>query len=396
MKNFLFLVALTLLASAVRIGVISAKPQKWWNNDTRLYFEQADELLRGTWINFFPNGYPAIIALLKMFFMGNENLIILTLLSLNVTLAGCTLVLIYCITLELTRNNSAALVASALYSVWPNQINYCAQLMTEVTATFLLLLAVFFLLRNKGILSAITFGAMIFVRVSLAPLVVLMPLIAQGNKRLSLRFLVIIISLAAGVLLPALVARAFFEEKGSGHLGVNFLIAARTTGGELAVPPGVKAGTVSTIDGLKEYFASLLENPSRFWRQRALALWELWGPWPSQKVWVSPLTGHVYGRSFVESLLIALRFPLFVFGIVALLIYGKKREVLFISLPVIYLTILHTIFYGLPRYTFTSEPFLMILVSYFIQPRPQNDAGKSARISHLFSAEDLTGQIHSQ
>lgn len=367
MRQKLAIISLLLLAAVVRIVFLITHPAKWWNNDSHYYFEQAEKLLAGTWVNFFPNGYPALIALLSLVLGGNRDWVVASLLALNVALACGSVWLVFLIARRIVGGLSSAFVAALLCALWPNQVNYSAQLMTEVSSTFLLLLGAYLLLCGKAISGGAVLGAMIFVRSSLAPLAVLLPLLwfwGGNNRRLILS---VGVAIVLGLILPFGASRIFFEVTGKGHTGINFLIAAQTEGGALRVPPGVELGTVSTSEGVREYLSVLREEPLRFLRQRALAFWELWGPWPSREVWVSPVTGNVYSRSVLESALIGLRFPLFLAGVFAMVFYRGRWDVWFCATPVIYITLLHVVFYGLPRYTFPAEPFLFLLAAMLLQ-----------------------------
>jgi hypothetical protein len=111
-------------------------------------------------------------------------------------------------------------------------------------------------------------------------------------------------------------------------------------------------------EAIKIYFNKLFENPYYFFKQRVSALWELWGFWPSYKK-------HEIGgkpRSDLVRMTIGLRFPLLLLALFYVIKKRRKEMVdLFLLIPAFSLTMIHTLLYAKPRYTFPAEPLLMIL-----------------------------------
>ncbi len=64
------------------------------HRDTGDYLKQADALVNGGYINYFPNGYPLLIAFIKIIFGNNfEHILVWT----NIILSAATIYFIYAI-----------------------------------------------------------------------------------------------------------------------------------------------------------------------------------------------------------------------------------------------------------------------------------------------------------
>jgi len=350
-------------AAALRTVWIFLFPRKWWNNDSQFYFLQAERIAEGGWMHFFPNGYPLLILLVNLLCGGNRDIVVGTLLGLNVCLAAVSVWLVWSICRKLGGSLFCSALAAWMMALWPQQVNYAGQLMTEVTATFFLLLCFWLLLRGGSWWAGLSAVVMVFLRTTLAPVAVLWALwilLAKGQR---FSALCLLCGAALAFLLEWGGGLVSGKSEGQGNLGINFLIAARTYGGRFDVPKNVEIGTVSTREGAKVYLKSALGDPVRFLRQRLLALWELWGPWPDPGEWVSPVTGNVYGRSALENFVIGLRFPLFAMALFFLWRGRRDFYLWALFVPVLVVTLVHVVFYGLPRYTFPAEPFVFLIVA---------------------------------
>lgn len=83
--------------------------------DSDEYFLQADKLLEGSYINYFPNGYPYIIAVAKLI-SGSHTVALL--LWLNILLGTCSVYFVYSITERVFSDTVLALLAAFLMAVF--------------------------------------------------------------------------------------------------------------------------------------------------------------------------------------------------------------------------------------------------------------------------------------
>ena len=65
------------LGALLRIYIVFFTALPHIHKDTYEYYKQADTILSGGYTNFFPNGYPFIIALAKLLSASNYNLLLL-------------------------------------------------------------------------------------------------------------------------------------------------------------------------------------------------------------------------------------------------------------------------------------------------------------------------------
>jgi hypothetical protein len=125
----------------------------------------ADGILSGAPISYFPNGYPLIVAGVRLIVA--QNFLNSALLTLNVLLSTAVVAMAYYICKRISGSVSALIVA-ALVAVWPNQLNYTRQLLSEVPCVFFLTAAIALLLFEHRLLSDIAFSAASLVRSSLS------------------------------------------------------------------------------------------------------------------------------------------------------------------------------------------------------------------------------------
>src|ERR1700680_413351 len=123
-----------------------------FNTDTFDYFKMADAITRGVPYSYFSNGYPLIIAGIKILF-GDQHFQS-ALLVVNIVLSMIILGFAFQISRRIFET-ALALWTVALLAVWPNQINYVRQFLSEVPSSFFLLFGVFLLIRGNHISSGI-------------------------------------------------------------------------------------------------------------------------------------------------------------------------------------------------------------------------------------------------
>jgi hypothetical protein len=248
-----------------------------------------------------------------------------------------------------------------------------------------LLLCFRFILEGRGLGAGLCASVMVFLRTTLAPVALLWAVWFFFRRGQRVAAFCLLSGSILGFVLEWGGGAVSGKAEGQGNLGINFIIAARTEGGRFDVPKSLEIGTVSTMEGAKVYFESLVTDPGRFMRQRLLALWELWGPWPDPGNWVSPVTGNIYGRSFWENLALGLRFPFFLTALLFLFRRWRDSEIWMMFMPVLSITAVHVVFYALPRYTFSAEPFVFLLFAVGLSKSSLFVSIKNLRL--LFSSQ---------
>ncbi len=292
---------------------------------------------------YFPNGYPLIIAFLKLF-----NSIVsfpVALILLNILLSSASILLIYYISIEIFRNNKLALITAILVSIYPNQLNYVRFILTEVPSVFFLILSLFLFQKNSNTLSGISIGLASVIKTSLMPVAILFYLYlilikrAKHSNYFILGFILPVILL---LIYGYVVSGVFTLGNNAAH---NFYLAIGWKG----VPAGLG-------DGIYYYFSDFINNPYNFFLDRLQSLWHFWGYLPPYNEGMR--------ESLIFRILIGLRFPLLILGIYGFIKIKKSAVSVFLFLPAFVLTIIHTIFFSNPRFTFPAEPFLIILAVY--------------------------------
>lgn len=323
------------------------------HRDSIDYFKQADALLAGGYINYFPNGYPFILAALKA--IGGAGVVPLVL-WLNIVASTITIYFVYDIGRRLFREPSIALLAALIVAVFPTQLNYVRWMMSEVPTLFFLLGAYFFYYREKKWWSGLFFGLATVVRTDEAPVFLLLIAAALIFKR---RWE---IKLFVGALLPILAVGFYCSIKtGSfsiaGHGKVNILYSITASGGYVDWYFQDKHPEVTTTgQAIGMYVDHMKHEPGEYIRQRLANLWELWGLYPSSsdgnRGWVSRV-GIGLGNAFM-----------LVFGLYGWWKNRKDFPVSVLLIPFLILTPMHSLMLALPRYTYPVEPFMILLAAW--------------------------------
>jgi hypothetical protein len=337
--------------------------------DSYEYVQQADTLLAGGYTNYFPNGYPAMLAVLKL--IGGEHMIGL-LLCLNILLSVLAVWFVYDIAVRTLERRSIALIAAVLVAFFPTQLNYVRWVSTEVPTEFFMLGAFFFYYRKKNWLTGLFFGLATIVRTDEAPVFIgLIILEIFWQRKFNLRLL-------AGAFLPILLVGSYCWVKTgnfsiAGHGKVNIIYSVTASGGYVDWYLQDKHPEIKTTgQAVQMYLDHMKAEPAGFMRQKAANLWELWGFYPSSsdgnRNWVSRL-GIGLGNAFM----------LF-FGFYAWWKNRKIFAVFVLMLPFAVATPLHTLLLALPRYTYPVEPFMLVLAAWTIHRiiAPQTSAPKIA------------------
>jgi len=349
--------AIALVALAARAYVAFGTGLSWYNTDTSTYYEQADSILSGDPFALFPNGYPLLIAGLKL--VAPESLVPELNIALNVVLGTLTALLVYGIAKTL-GGQTAGTIAVVVAAVYPNQLNYTRQLLSEVPSTFLLMLALALFVLRKPIGAGLATVAASTVRTNLAPVGPLLTAIDLGSKRprqQAFRYLLGV--LAALALYGSLIATDTIAR--SSNLGMNLLIAIQSQSRQEIVFELDAYTQAQRSRPIATYLSFAAQNPGEFLRQRASSLRALWGPWPSRGSEQNP-------RSVLDRLLIGLRFPMLVLAAIAVGMNRRQKAVWAVATPIITITVVHTLFYATPRYVFPAEPAAIALASLAIAP----------------------------
>lgn len=338
------------IAFLLRVFVTYFAGFPWFSVDSYSYLQMADSIVNGEPFSRFPNGFPLLIAFFKVWLP--TVWIPPAIVTINVFLSTALVGLGINIAKKMSGNAVLACLAGLLIAVYPNQLNYVRQILSETPTTFFLVLSVFLFFKRTYFLSGFFLVITITFRSSLLPLLPLMIacfyFFEQGEKLKTEFFkftggMVVMITIYTSLL-------SFGIIKPSNNLQANILIAMSSYGGDINY----------TLDGLssadfnhpiQSYLSFAIEQPIEFLKQRALSFSELW-LWPSD---------GVPPRSFITKLLIALRIPVLIGAIIEFSRNIKKTEVWLLFLPIVIITAIHTLFFSTPRFTYVIEPFAIIL-----------------------------------
>lgn len=111
--------------------------------------------------------------------------------------------------------------------------------------------------------------------------------------------------------------------------------------------------STSYLSALGYYFNYAFTNPLQFITDRLNSLWEFWGFLPS--------VNEGLRENLIVRLLIGIRFPLLLLAIYSFRRSKEDNVVIFSTIVIFSITILHVVFYSITRYNFVVEPFLIFL-----------------------------------
>jgi hypothetical protein len=339
-----------LIALRIYICFFSGLPN--WHQDSPDYFKQADALLNGEFINYFPNGLPAIIALVKLIVPNHAET---GMLIMNILLAAGTGWFVFQISKTVFNNPVTALIALALIAVFPTQINLTRWLTSEVAATFFLTGSFYFYFNRRFIAAGFFMAFATIVRTEfmfIAFLLIAYELIIQ--RKLYVKYIV-------ALLIPILITGFYCKTKTgkfaiAGHSTVNILYSIHASGENIdwAIAERYPADFPAS-EAMKLYFNRMKEEPVPFFKDKWLNYWEMWG-----------LPSDAKGtRGMPERLLIFMgNLLMLAGGIYTVIKLKRKREVILLTFPFIIITGMHIMMMALQRYIFPVEPFMLILTSY--------------------------------
>jgi len=349
-KKILLGILLSGLLARIIISFFSPLPNI--HTDSRDYFQQAEALLNGGYTNFFPNGYPIIIALVKSI---SGNAAITLLLWVNIFMSVLNIYFSWDIARKVFKNESIALLAAFIVAFFPSQINYVRWLMTEVPASFFLLGGFFFYYNKRYWLSGLFLGMATLVRTEILPVFFLLFLMdGLFLKRINIRLL-------AGTLLPLLLLGSYCYLKTgefslAGHGRFNILASVTASGNHIDWSYSEKHPEYNTnAKAVKLYMDTFKNNPVAFIKSRLANLWELWGFYAAS----TPS-----GRMVITRLIIGMgNLFLLSFGLPAWWKNRKDYQVLILIIPFFVITLVHIVYFAMQRYTYPVEPFMIVLAA---------------------------------
>jgi hypothetical protein len=316
--------------------------------DSQNYIKQAELLLEGHYSIYFPNGFPLIIA----FFLPLKNLFSLgvCLITLNIVLSVITVYFVYKICRYSFSNKYIAFTAVTIAAIYPNQIKYVHWFLSEVPAAFFITLSLYLFTKKKNILSGAAIGMASMIRTTLLPIGILFSLYLFIRKNTGVYkyfaffSLVILIFLTYG-----------YTRTGYFTIGQNAAhnLSITTEYSDTASFPRVH---LKTLNGsLHDYVSSAFNNPSDFFYERLDNLWNLWGPMP-------PLD-ESWNGGFDFFWKIGIRFPLLLLALFGFFISEKNSTTVFSITAIASITAVHFLYFADPRFTYSIEPFAIILAS---------------------------------
>ena len=341
-KKYLQIVySIIALSLIIRIIIPVYFSNNWITIDSKNYILQANELLKGGFSLYFPNGYPALIAVITSIFgTGKRDLSIII---LNIILSTSSLYLFWIIVKNSLGINMFSMLAVAIFAFYPNQLNYVRFILTEIPSLFFLLLSFYFISKKKISLAGLMMGISIIIKTSLLPFILLYSFYLFYKKEFRTGFKFICFSFIP----PALMMLYGFMVTGVLTLGYssfhNFYLASDQP--ELL--------STNYFEAIAYYFNYAFSSPLQFISDRFLSLWNFWGFLPS--------SNEGLRASLFFQLFIGIRFPLLLLAIYGSLKSIKDDLVIFSILMILSVTLLHFIFYSIPRYNFAVEPFLIFL-----------------------------------
>lgn len=340
------------LAALLRILVCFFSGLPNINTDSLAYIQQAVAITQGKYINFFPNGYPFIIAFVLKF-IGPHVLVIM--LWLNILCSTLIVYLVYDTAKKIYQNENLALLAALVTAIFPSQINHVRWILTEVVATFFLIGAYNLYFKKKYLIVGIFLGVATLIRTEiLTILIVLFIADLIHTRKINFVFL-------AGAIPPLLLLGSYCYIKSgefslAGHNTYNVIVAVGASGSNIDFDYPDKHPEINTnAKATKMYIDYIQHEPVKFTKSRIANLWELWG------LYNSPING---GPGLMGRIVVGLgNFFLLFFGLPAWWKDKKKYNIVILLIPFLIVTLIHVIYFALHRYVLPVEPFMIILAA---------------------------------
>ena len=348
------LILITAIGFFLRIYITFYTQLPHVHRDTPEYFKQAKALVNGSYINYFPNGYPLIIAVGNLIFGRNiEPYLLWT----NILMATCISLFVYNISKIIFKNTLLALVTIFLFAIYPSQINIVRWLTSEVPTTFFLTGAYFFYLRKHYMLSGLFFSATAIIRTEYLMVLILLILCELIlTRKFNARLIIVSI-------MPLLVLGSYCYFKTgnfsiSGHGKVNIMYSVTASGSNVDYEYVHKHPEIVTDkDALNEYLRHIKSTPLLFIQERMANLFELWGIPSSSEGNRGKTSRFIMGAGNL--------FLLF-FGLAGLWQNKRDFKALILIIPFVVITFIHTLLLTFSRYTVPVEPFMIVLAMWML------------------------------
>jgi hypothetical protein len=339
-----------ILGFLLRVVIVFFVPLIHMHRDSYDYYRQADIILQGRYLNYFPNGYPFIVAIARTL---SENHSQLLLLWLNIGMSTLSVYFVYDIGKRLFDKVRVALLAAFLMAIFPPLLNYVRWIMSETPTIFFLVGAYFFYYRRQNWWSGLFFGLATIVRTNIAPvfaLLLVLELIWQ--RRVNYRLLIT-------ALIPILMTGYYcYWQTGKfsieGNARINIMYSVTASGNNIDFRIGDKYPEIDTEDkAMKWYMDHMKKEPAEYTRQRLANFWELWGFYASDaQGFRSPMTRLLLG---------ACNFFLVVFGLIGWWMLRRQFMAFILILPFVVATAVGTFLVAIPRYAYPAHPFMILL-----------------------------------
>jgi len=345
--------AILLTALALRLYMVFLSGLPHLGSDGLTYIDMGDAILDGKPVSFFSNGYPILLAALAHL-MGEADPQPAWLL-MNV-LMSTGIVAFVLLLARRWLEPAFTLAAGAVVAVWPTQLYYTAQFLSDIPATFFLTFGIHLALRRQPAAAGFVLGIATLIRDSLLPSVLLFAAVGMFDpeRRRDMARLLLAVGIVQ-VLEWILEARGVTAPPSTAGLNLLLAVTSMSTEGIPAAPPGLSPEQMA--HPWATYFRFALEHPWTFILQRLASLYELWGPWPNAGAPGSP-------RGTLVRLVIGLRFPLLVLALGGLWAGRRHLESWMVAAPLLGLTAVHIAFFSAsPRFTIPMEPAAIVLAA---------------------------------
>ena len=356
------------IALVLRIVFVFVLPTDHYTYDGKMYQIIADGIKDGNPIAAFPNGYPLLIAMVKILTGLNYEM---PLLLLNFALSLWTVWLTYRIALRIApENENVALISALCIAIFPHSLRYAQLLMTETLTTTLLALAALLTLAalerlpfgepkkpvdaGMGLLAAFAAGAISGIASAVRPSVGLVTPLLFGLGFLLRQRRVLLWLLLGGYLATTL----FFLLLDRAHvtkpphtLGNNALIAITSFSHQVKF---IEFSEEEQRHAPMEYAKFALKQPLRFLAQRAVSAWELWG-------FYSLPGNKPENRTLPVRFVVFCRFWLLLLSLHTLFWRRREWAIWVLFMPVLVVTLIHVMTFSNHRFVAPLEPLLFVL-----------------------------------
>jgi hypothetical protein len=349
------LAGVLILGLLIRVIMVFVLHLPHMHKDSYEYYRQAAILQQGSYLNYFPNGYPFIILIARTLSEDHSQTILLW---LNIAMSTITIWWAWDIAKRIFHDTWVALTAAFLMAIFPPLVNYVRWLVTETPTIFFLLGAYFFYYRKQYWLSGLMFGLTTVIRGNIGPIFILL-LVLEAIFRRTLNY-----RLLVGAFVPILIVGCYCYEKTgefaiAGNAQVNILYAVTASGSHIDFEMTHEYPEIDTKEKAeKMYFDHMKKEPVEFIRQRLANAWELWG------FYASDSDGN---RSPASSILLgACNLFLIVAGLLGWWMNRKDFMVVILILPFLVITAISVMLIAITRMAYPAEPFLILTGSWWV------------------------------